>query len=150
MNACWPPGLRGKHQFKHTVAYNEGRMPKPPDDFAAHTLLFATSPPSRPPQPNYLHLLFTTSDCNHNFCIVIISVFVCLALCCSFSVSLLSDAKLHLTLRQLYRREVLKKHLLCGGIDIKPLAWNKVHTYTLLLWSPPFYYLFFFFFWVCV
>lgn len=92
-----PAGLRGKHHFKHTVAYNEGLVPKPPDDFVAHRPLFAASLPA-PPTAKLSPFIFSPHlTVTNTFCMVRISVSACLASCCSFPVSLLSDAKQHLT-----------------------------------------------------
>lgn len=62
-----PAGLRGKHHFKHTVAYNEGLVPKPPDDFVAHRPLFAASLPAHPHNQIISVYFFTTSDCDQYF-----------------------------------------------------------------------------------
>lgn len=142
-----PAGLRGKHHFKHTVAYNEGLVPKPPDDFVAHRPLFAVSLPDSPlPSSQIISVYFLPHlTVTNTFCMVRISVSACLASCCSFPISLLSDAKQHLTWRQFYRREVLKKHLLCGGTDINLLAWNTLYTYTYRFGFPPHFLLPFFF-----
>lgn len=132
-----PAGPCDKHQFKHTVAFNEGQVPKPTDEFVAWMLLFATLFPSLVPQPSYLFIFQHIWLWPIFFCTANISVFARFFFFLSFF--LVSDASF--ALRQFYRKEVLKNHLLCGRIDISPLAWNSWSLYTLSLWfCPSFYY----------
>lgn len=73
-----PAGPRDKQQFKHTVAFNEGQVPKPADEFVACMPLFATRFPSPVPQPDLSVYFSSRLTVTNSFCMVNISVFACL------------------------------------------------------------------------